>query len=219
MTILLNNFNDFGKEFVDRYLRNGFGSLSKREIDMLVLYLILKDKEELENPNIDILSIELKIPKTRLRNLYYEMRLKYSDSSFAHDDVYKKMDKNIAKIMKRILDDNLYDITPENDVKLIVSNPYDKHLIEMFLKKEGFLYDYSFSKEIIRFSQEGFIRLVEVFYNKLNVDEDRNEIVNLIKNETGIIPKGSKFLEWLKEPDTWSKIIDITTAIVKIYLN
>ena len=67
---------DFVHEFLDDYLADGFGAKTKREIDILVMHLLLTYAGLGEKSNQD-LSILLQALVTRIKFLRYEARLKY----------------------------------------------------------------------------------------------------------------------------------------------
>ena len=66
----------FGRQFLERFLERGLGTLGKREIDTLVLHL-LEEHAGLELKSNHELSIALRLTEARIRGLRYEAKLKY----------------------------------------------------------------------------------------------------------------------------------------------
>src|SRR3990172_8810478 len=71
---------EFVKEFLNEYLAAGLGAKSKREIDILVMNLLMNYGNLTGETNQD-LSILLQAPESRIKSLRYEARLKYPPDS------------------------------------------------------------------------------------------------------------------------------------------
>jgi len=67
----------FTDVFLKEYIDKGFGTISKKEIDLLVFHLLseLADLDKISNYN---LALKLKLTPTKIKNLRFERRLKYS---------------------------------------------------------------------------------------------------------------------------------------------
>lgn len=65
----------FKERFLKYYLRSGFGSLTKRDTDALVMYLIdedgIEDNLPLKTLTNQQTSIRLKIPASKVKSLRY----------------------------------------------------------------------------------------------------------------------------------------------------
>ena len=66
-----NTYKEFGKSFVGRYLHNGFSSMPKRELDILVFHL-LRCSPELTGKSIYELSNIFKISEAKVKALILE---------------------------------------------------------------------------------------------------------------------------------------------------
>jgi len=71
---------NFANDFLDDYLAIGFGSLLKREIDVLMMDLLLKYTDIQNMGNFD-LSLKLKLTESKIKNLKYEANLKYREET------------------------------------------------------------------------------------------------------------------------------------------
>ena len=59
----------FASEFIEQYTQIGFGALSKREIDLLVLRLLQKHLDDYQNKTDFDLAIQLRTTKRKIRGL------------------------------------------------------------------------------------------------------------------------------------------------------
>jgi len=81
MAIKINNANSFSDRFMAKFLENGFGALPKRELEVYLLHLLLEDgqfKNEFGEIDYHEMSLALRISETKVRNLVYEIELKYA---------------------------------------------------------------------------------------------------------------------------------------------
>lgn len=68
----------FSKTFLDEYCKNGLGSgFSKRDVDVLVFFLLLQDERYTLPEDIFIACRELKLSETKVRRLYQDAQLRY----------------------------------------------------------------------------------------------------------------------------------------------
>lgn len=72
---------DFEKKFLPSYLANSFGSLTKKEIDILVFTLLYDDGYFGTKPSYHDISLKLKIPQTKVRTLIHEMHLRQTNDN------------------------------------------------------------------------------------------------------------------------------------------
>ena len=64
-------------EFLTTYLKKGFGSMTKNDLEVWVFNELLKDPEKTNYSDYDF-SIELRIPQTKVKRLRYEAGLVYN---------------------------------------------------------------------------------------------------------------------------------------------
>ncbi len=62
--------NIFLEKFIEEYLKRGFGSMSKRDIDVLLMHLLIEHTNLSDENNFN-LSIKLKLTETKVKNLKY----------------------------------------------------------------------------------------------------------------------------------------------------
>lgn len=122
--------------FVDNYLNRGFGSMNKNDFEVMIFYYLLQKKFQ-NKSNYDI-SIELRIPESKIRRLRYEAELKYGSTD---TNLYaNKFERLLAKsILKKNGSCVLFNV---EDVQL-------RKYLDSILKKGGRFSDTSFNSEII----------------------------------------------------------------------
>lgn len=67
----------FCEAFLENYLAGGLGRMQKRDIDILILHLLIKDGRYKFPRDIFKAARELSLTETRLLNLYQEVQLRY----------------------------------------------------------------------------------------------------------------------------------------------
>lgn len=161
------NKEKLAEDLLKHYLERGFGAMSKREIDVLMMHLIIKYADISDKSNYE-LSMMFKITETKMKNLKLEAQLHYQEDSDAY---VKKEFFELLKVSKLKID------SPQNWIILSVENTYLKLAIEAKLKQNGNFADYSFNRELLKIEQDAFIELLEQFYT----DDDLEEFVSKTK--------------------------------------
>lgn len=67
----------FCKFFLENYLAGGLGRMQKRDIDVLIMHLLIADGRYQFPKDIFKAARELSLTETRVRNLYQEVQLRY----------------------------------------------------------------------------------------------------------------------------------------------
>ncbi|HPJ36691.1 MAG TPA: hypothetical protein PK358_17780, partial [Spirochaetota bacterium] len=78
----------FVNKFIDEYMHDGFASLPRNDIDILILHLLIKYGElepgNWNKPDYEQLAIELKASEQEIRNIMSELSLSnVSNSKFS----------------------------------------------------------------------------------------------------------------------------------------
>ena len=168
------DFEDINKEeffdrFVEEYFRKGLGTLNKKDIDILILKLILDQIGEVHDQELDVfqLSRKLKISITKLRALIKEVQIRYG-----------QIDEEIVKRRLIYLFSRKRWIIEGRYIQLSIIDPMLRdYLSEMIFNLNSFA-DYSFNPEILKIEIEVFITILI----KLS-DKSLDEIIHLIPNE------------------------------------
>jgi hypothetical protein len=151
--VTIKNTKDFVDGFLEEYLADGLGTMSKREIDILVMNLFIKYGGLADASNQD-LSILLKTPESRIKGLRYEARLKYPP-----DPDYVK--REFLYILSRAQFDS-----EKGRIIFAMEDEYLRHAIQGKLKGEGRFADSSFNTEIIKIEQGSLESVIGELYGK-----------------------------------------------------
>lgn len=141
------------KAFIDllkAYLQPAYGSMSKRDFDILLFMKLQELGVFSKNPEIYDLITQLRVSRGKARNLLYESKLRQSSS------------EELDRELKYILINPIFS-KQENKICLEIDNPFLKDHLRAKLKELRFTTDGSFSKEIITLSMEAYATLFESF--------------------------------------------------------
>ncbi len=167
----------FEKEFLDKYLSFGLGSMAKTDIDALIMFLLDKyglpdEHEPLEALSNQALSEKLKTPVNRVKSLRYAAALKFSESI-----------EEVARIrFKRCLLSANFSTDLET-IKLLIEDQLAKSWIQGKLKDAGLFHDDSFNKEAITIETTKFIQVMEVLFSEEEISSFREKYQDEISKE------------------------------------
>lgn len=151
----------FVAEFLEEYLSSGFGAKSKRDIDILVMNLLVSYGGLAGQSNQD-LSILLQAPESKIKGLLYEARLKYPPDAdyikreFLYTLTASQLDHESGKIIFAMEDNFL------------------RHAIQGKLKSKGMFADSSFNTELVKISRSSLESVIRELYGKETVEEFRD---------------------------------------------
>lgn len=179
----------FKKDFLESYLRGGMGSLSKRDIDALVMHLLdeqgLDDGVPLKNLSNQQVSVKLRVPATRIKTLRYEATLKYVSNG-----------ESIAKWrFLEVLAKAKFD-SEKDKIGFIIEDAFTKNWLQGILKNNGLVFDNSFNTEIVKVDSDGLFSVLEALYGN-----DNKSVATLKKriNDTKAKKEKLSFAEIKKE--------------------
>jgi hypothetical protein len=148
----------FVNEFLQEYLSNGMGAKAKREIDILVMNLLM-NYANLSGRSNQELSILLQAPESKIKGLRYEARLKYPpDADY------------IKREFLYILYHAQFDIT-KGKIVFIMEDDYLRHAIQGQLKSKGMFADTSFNTEIVRIDKNSLETVIGELYGGETAEE------------------------------------------------
>ena len=164
MNMNINDAENFSNNFIAKFLDNGFGAMTKRELEVYLLHLLLEDGQ-FKNGKGEIdyheMSLALRISETKVRNLVYETELKYaSDQDFVH---------RLIKVIEK----GHYEVKGD-DIKFAIPSALTKQYFEYEIRKLDGVSDGSFAKHIVTISRDTFEKLL------INLYEDQNQINAII---------------------------------------
>lgn len=151
---------EFVKEFLSEYLSDGIGAKTKREIDILVMNLLMNYARLAEKSNQE-LSILLQAPESKIKSLRYEARLKYPpDADYVKREFLYVLTKSQFDFEKGML-------------IFAIEDEFLRHAIQGQLKSKGMFADSSFNSELVKISRSSLEAVIEELYGKQIADDFR----------------------------------------------
>lgn len=141
---------NFGEQFVKRFLANGFGSMTKTEIDILVFHLISESIEIKKQSNYHVAN-KLRITESKVKNLKLNASLKYAQAN--HKVV-------LANIVNRITDEMQKPDFELGVVTINIENPIEQRELEHAIKSIGRNIEYGLNKELFKIAPIALFELV-----------------------------------------------------------
>lgn len=151
-------------DFLEQYLNPAFGSMSKRDIDIL-LFMKLQDLGLIQhNPELYEIVSSLKVTRAKARNLLYEAKMRTT--------TVEELDKELKNILKSPV------FLKENDkISLEIGNPLLIDHLRDKLKKLKHITDGSFSPELVKLTIGAYAALFESMLNEKSKDTIRKALI------------------------------------------
>lgn len=153
------------KELITAYMNPAYGSMSKRDFDIL-LFMKLQDLKIIDkDPDLYDIVSNLKVTRVKARNLLYEAKMRSSSEDVLDNELKELLSKPI--------------FLKENDkIAIEISNPLLSDHLRWKLKRLGYITDGSFSPELIKLSERAY---VEIFTDMLSDESLKNVTKALVK--------------------------------------
>ncbi|MBN2045341.1 MAG: hypothetical protein JW757_10005 [Anaerolineales bacterium] len=173
----------FADKFLERYFENGLGSMTKREVDILVISLLMEHgtieqngaTEELNLLGNNDLSILFQLSETRVKGLRYEAMLKYPpDENYVPREFMYLLAKSQFEFEKS---------GGAGKICFVMEDKYLRQAIQGLLKKEGMFADTTFNSEIVRISPSFLIEVIRMLLGQEAADEFADGFQQLIESE------------------------------------
>ena len=150
-------------DFVKEYLTPSYGSMSKRDFEIL-LFMKLQELGAIQkDPDLYQLIKDLKISRTRVRNLLYEAKMRTSKEEDLDNELIQLLQKPVF-------------LKDGDKVAIEIQNPLLTDHFRFKVKELGFITDGSFSAELVKLNYSAYIALVESMIS----DEAKNTTVELL---------------------------------------
>lgn len=156
----------FANKFVELFLANGFGSMTKHEIEILVFHLLHSTYDYRDKSNYELATL-LKIPEAKVKSLRLAAALKYE--TINHKAV-------LGKIIMRLANNYQYANVSNGKVELSLEDPIEKRELEHYLKSNGYHAEYTLNSELLRIAP---IRLFELLID--NMENGAEEFDRLVR--------------------------------------
>lgn len=152
----------FKKGFLASYLTGGMCSLSKRDIDTLVMHLLdeqgLDDGVPLRNLSNQQVSVKLRVPTTRIKTLRYEATLKYASDN----------ESLVKWRFLEVLAKAKFDVEKDK-IGFIIEDAFTKNWLQGILKSDGLVFDNSFNTEVVKVDSDGLFAVLKALYDNQSV--------------------------------------------------
>ena len=146
------NKNNELDDKIGQYLVRGFGSMSKNDFEVWIFYYLMQNHLNGKD-NYDI-SVELRIPESKVKRLRYEAELKYGNPQ----DKIMYLEAFETLLKKSILKKD------GSCVQFVVENLQLRKYLDSTLKKGGRFSNTSFNKEIVSIDIEDLEYLLQTFW-------------------------------------------------------
>ncbi len=151
---------EFVKGFLDEYLSDGIGAKTKREIDILIMNLLMNYAGLGDRSNQE-LSILLQAPVSKIKSLRYEARLKYPpDPDYVKREFLYTLTKSQFDFEK-------------GKVIFAIEDEFLRHAIQGQLKTKGMFADSSFNTELVKTDKYSLEAVIGELYGKEIADDFR----------------------------------------------
>ncbi len=166
---------NFSEKFLIKFLENGFGTLPKREIEILVFHLLYKESSFFRDKSNYEMANLLKISETRIKSLKSEANLKYQ--RLGNKDALRQIAESlfVAKTIHFEVHDEI--------IQFYLEDPSLMREFNYSVKQLGYSTDTSFNNEIVKVRFSVFLN---IFINNFDVTED---LFSRIVRETIIAEK------------------------------
>lgn len=178
-----NSPKNFASEFLEHYLQNGIGSMSKSDTDSLVMYLLDKYSHQngvaLQGLSNQVASETLRAPLYKIKRLRYEAGLKYGGR--AEDEAQRRF---LVGLSKAAMEINQKTGEPAK-ITLIIEDVLAKNWIQGHIKENRLVFDNSFNTEIIKVEPGAFFAVLRTLLNKAEVNTFEKQYNALAKQKKG----------------------------------
>ena len=144
---------DFERAFLEQYMAVGFGGLSKKDTEVLIMHLLDEHGggpfPALRPKSNQDLSVLLKAPVNKIRQLRYEAGLKY-----AGDVEQLAKAKLLAALSQAVLE------PADKKVCLIIEDTLARSWLQGKLKANSLIFDHSFNTEIVKVDANGLFAVL-----------------------------------------------------------
>ncbi|MBL7471373.1 hypothetical protein [Robertkochia sediminum] len=166
----------FSDQFLKEYLSRGFGNMPKRELDVLIFYLLQQQKVFENKTNYEIARM-LKTTPGKIKNLKYEAVLRFGEEDLT-DDAY------LRNRMKEYFQDPILKLEGKW-LYMQIEDPVLLDTVKAALKEGGSFFDGSFNAEVVKISGDDYSRLMKTIIYEAH---EQSLIKKALKNKKELSP-------------------------------
>lgn len=168
----------FADEFLKHYLKNGMASLSKSDVDALVMHLLDKYSHQggvpLQGYSNQVLSETLRTPLSKIKRLRYEAGLKYGGR--VEDEAKRRFMVSLSNAAMDL---------DSGRIILIVEDSLAKNWIQGHIKLHGVVFDGSFNSEIVKVKPDDFFKILHTLLDPSDIDAFKKKYSALENKKKG----------------------------------
>lgn len=166
---------NFSQKFLRKFLENGFGTLPKREIEILVFHLLYKESSFFRDKSNYEMANLLKISETRIKSLKSEANLKYQ--RLGNKDALRQIAENL------FITKSIHFELHEDIIQFYLEDPSLMREFIYSVKQLGYSTDTSFNNEIVKVKSTVFLN---IFITNFDQTED---LFGQVVKETNLTDK------------------------------
>lgn len=133
--------------FIKDYLSHGFGTMTKNDFEVYIFYWLINNHEDYKDKSDYEVSVNLRIPISKVKRLRYEANLKYPT---LNDDTAKKSITDLLKKCK-------YRDTKEGGISFVNNDKLLREYLQNYLNRQGRFFDSSFNSKHSIYSNSRFL--------------------------------------------------------------
>ena len=160
------NYQQIGKDLVESLKGKPYGSIPKKELDLLLFGILYNNNYYDGKSNYEI-SLELMISEARLDNLLYDMKLRQKEWQTIDAEELSKLISNFT-------------FNKENG-KFLISIPdkFTKNAIISKLGEEKIIYDFSFNDKLLNLDAQQYANILSLYLS----EQQKDEILKIAKKQ------------------------------------
>jgi hypothetical protein len=145
----INEPAQFAAIISEHYLNQGLVSMSKRDLDLLFLHALCRDKQYSFPGDFHRACRELKVGESKLRSMLKDMHLRYQSM-----DEQTAIDRFVL-----IVKQQEFDVDPRR-ISFVVRDPVLRIYVEEWIARASCFSDTSFNPDVIKITHAGFQKLI-----------------------------------------------------------
>ena len=166
----------FAEEFLRAYLAGGFGSMPKRELDVLAFHLITRLKQYRGLSTYDLANA-LRVSERRVKGLRLESALRYAQAD--HQEALRALASRFFEYCKT------RPVAEGGYIQFALDDPVVQREFEQAARALGFFTDTSFNREIIKVPHHVFVAVFASVFP--DVEKQFTEVVRkTVRKETEV---------------------------------
>jgi hypothetical protein len=162
---------EFGRRFIELYLRDGLGVMTKKETEILVMSL-LESQGDLDKKSNHELSLLLRQSESVITNLRYQARLRYPDTEEAYAER-----RLLWALVKAEMEPN------GKKIRLVIEDKFVRQFLQAKVKSEGVVIDTSFNREIVEVHGEKLADILGKIYGEKFENRWKKEFKKVVDSQ------------------------------------